>query len=233
MEDEPDWREYERQIYERLLKAAGGEGKASVTFDKQLPGRLSRVERQVDVYVEGEFANGVGEATMAVDCKYFARKVDVKGVEAFIGLVEDVGTALGLLVTTEGFSTAARNRAAAVRGITVEIVPFEELENWEPEVLFCPICTDMDSDRAPGPLYLERVSGEVDGAELVTGIGRCWTCNSISMRCGCGTLNTLHEAEEGEWQECEGGCGVEWLAAEEVDRKGVPEGDQVALRAAD
>lgn len=230
MAEEPDWRRYERQIYERLVRAAGGEGKAEVTFDKRLAGNLSRVERQVDVYVEGEFANGVGEATMAVDCKYFDRNVDVKAVETFIGLVEDVGTDLGLLVTTKGYSPAARNRAAAARGVRVEIVPYEELEGWQPEVLFCPVCTDLDSDRAPGPLYLDPVPEGVEGGELTTGIGRCWTCNSISMRCGCGTLNTLYEAEEGEWQQCEGGCGVEWMAVEEIDRKGVPEGDSIAFR---
>jgi hypothetical protein len=229
---EPAWRRYERQIYARLAKAAGGAGAATVTFDKRLPGKLSRVERQVDVYVEGEFANEVGKATMAVDCKCFDRNVDVKAVEAFIGLVDDVGADLGLIVTTEGFSPAARNRAAAARGVRVEIVPYEELDGWRPEVLFCPVCTDMDSDRAPGPLYLDPVPEGAEGEELVTGVGRCWTCNSISMRCGCGTLNTLYEAEEGEWQECEGGCGVEWMAAEEVDRKGVPEGDLVAFRAA-
>jgi hypothetical protein len=227
---EPAWRRYERQIYARLLKAAGGEGKAEVTFDKKLPGRLSRVERQVDVYVEGEFANAVGEATMAVDCKHFDRNVDVKGVETFIGLVEDVGTDLGLLVTTKGYSPAAINRAAAARGVRVEIVPYEELEDWQPEVLFCPVCTDLGSDRAPGPLYLDPVPEGVEGAGLATGIGRCWSCNSISMRCACGTLNTLYEAEEGEWQECEGGCGVEWTAVEEVDRKGTPEGDRIAFR---
>ena len=230
MAEEPNWRRYERQIYERLVQAAGGEAKADVTFDKQLPGSLSRIDRQIDVFVEGEFANGVIEATMAVDCKYFDRNVDVKGVEAFIGLVEDVGTDFGLLVTTKGFSPAARNRASAARGVKVEIVPYEELEEWEPEVLFCPVCTDLASDRAPGPLYLDPVGGEVEGGELIHGIGRCWTCRTISMRCGCGTLNTMYEAEEGEWHECEGGCGVEWMAVEEIGRKGLPEGERIEFR---
>jgi hypothetical protein len=45
---------------------------------------------------------------MAVDCKCFTRNVDVKAVEVFIGLVEDVGTDFGLIVTTEGYSPAAR-----------------------------------------------------------------------------------------------------------------------------
>jgi hypothetical protein len=231
MAEEPDWRRYEKQIYERLVKSAGGKDTVEVTFDKRMPGRLSGTTRQVDVYVEGEFANQIGHATMAVDCKCFDRKVDVKAVEAFIGLVNDVGTDLGLLVTTEGFTVAAKKRALAERGVQVEIVPYDELEAWEPEVLFCPACTDMDSDRAPGPLYLDPIPEEVEGANLALGLGRCWHCNSISMRCACGALNTLLEHEEGEWQECSGGCGLEWRAVETVDRDGIPGSDEVAFRA--
>ena len=230
MTSDPPWRQYEKQIHERLIALAGGDDEAEIVFDHHLPGRYSGVDRQVDVYVKGSFAGNVGEGTMAVDCKCFERKVNVKDVEAFVGLVEDVNTDLGLIVTTVGFSDAARHRALATRGVRVEIVPFDELADWEPEVLFCPVCTDMDSDRAPGPLYVDPVSQGVPGAELVLGVGRCWHCRAISMRCTCDTLNTLHEAEEGTWQECEGGCGVEWTAEEMTDHKGVLEGDHVEFR---
>lgn len=227
---EPEWRRYEQQIHDRLVKAAGGDDKAEVTFDKHLPGRYSEKMRQIDVYVVGSFAGHVGRGEMAVDCKCFSRKVNVKDIEAFIGLVEDVGTDFGLMVTTRGYSDAARKRASAVRGVQVEIVPFEELETWRPEVLFCPVCTDLESDRAPGPLYMDPVPEGTVGRELVHGVGRCWNCNTIGMRCKCGTLNVQFEAEEGEWQECAGGCGVEWLAKEEIDRKGIPEGERLEFR---
>ena len=229
METERDWRRYERQIYERLLRLAGGDESAKIEFDARLPGSISGVDRQVDVYVEGAFAGGVGRGTMAVDCKCFSRKVDVKDAEAFIGLVDDVGTDFGLIVTTEGYSPAAKRRLGP-RGVRFDIVPYDELENWAPEVLFCPVCTDMESGRAPGPLYLDPPDEGIVGRELIAGIGRCWTCSTLSMRCQCGTLNTLMEPEEGEWQECEGGCGVEWKAEEQRDHKGTPEGDLVEVR---
>jgi hypothetical protein len=53
---------------------------------------------------------------MAVDCKCFSRNVDVKNVETVMGLVEDVGADLALIVTTEGFSEGAKRRAKAARG---------------------------------------------------------------------------------------------------------------------
>jgi hypothetical protein len=53
------------------------------------------------------------------------------------------------------------------------------------------------------------------------------------MRCSCGTLNTLLESDEGDWLECEGGCGVEWKVQVEIDRKGLPEGESLEFREAE
>jgi hypothetical protein len=222
MSSERDWKQYENQIFERLKEMAGPD--AEVNFDVSMPGRLSRVDRQIDVFVRGDFAGHVTRATMAVDCKCFSRKVDVKDVETFIGLVEDVGTDFGLLVTTEGFSEAAKNRAAAARGMKIDIVPYEELPDWEPPFRFCEVCTDWESDRMPGGVYIEPfVPGhEPPGAELVVGVGSCDRCQAIYMECGCGTVNHAIEFEHGEWLQCEGGCGVDWKAEVEVDRKGMP-----------
>lgn len=219
---ERDWRNYETQILERLREMAGGD--ADVEFDASLSGRYSKIKRQVDIHVCGNFAGRVAHGTMAVDCKCFSRNVDVKDVETFIGLVDDVGTDFGLLVTTEGFSAAAANRAAAARGVRIQIVPYEALSDWEPPFRFCDVCTDWTSDRMPGGVYIERfVPGdEPPGGELAVGAGSCDRCQAIYMECGCGTVNYAVEAEEGQWMECEAGCGVEWKMKVDVDRKGVP-----------
>ena len=234
MSGERDWRQYESQIYERLKEMAGSD--ADVEFNASLPGRLSGVDRQVDVFVRGTFAGQVARATMTVDCKCFSRKVDVKDVECVIGLVEDVGTAFGLLVTTEGFSEAAKRRAHAVRGMLIEIVPYEELSEWEPPFRFCDVCTDWSSDQMPGGVYVEPfVPGHgPPGAELAAGAGACDRCQAVYMECSCGTVNHAVEFEEGQWLDCEGGCGVQWKVEVEVDRKGIPvtvnPHEQVAFR---
>lgn len=116
-----DWRDYEEYIAGKL-EEWGGEG-AEVLIDQKLPGTISKVDRQIDALVTGAFVGGVvPKATAAVDCKCYGRKVDVKDVEAFIGLVEDVQTDFGLLITTQGFSKAA-NRRAERRGIRLHTVP--------------------------------------------------------------------------------------------------------------
>jgi Restriction endonuclease len=218
---ERDWRQYERQIFERLKEMAGDEG--DVEFDATLPGRFSGTDRQIDALVRGNFASKVTRASMAVDCKCFGRKVNVKDVEMFMGLVQDVGTDFGLLVTTEGFSEAAKRRAATP-GLRIDIVPYEELAVWEPPFYWCEVCTDPQSDRMPGGVYIDPFTPglEPPGAELAAGVERCDRCDAVYMECSCGTLNHAVEMQEGEWLECEGGCGVEWKVEVEVDRKGMP-----------
>jgi hypothetical protein len=39
---------------------------------------------------------------------------------------------LGLLVTAEGFSEAAKRRAAAIRGMGLDVVELDELQKWLP-----------------------------------------------------------------------------------------------------
>jgi Restriction endonuclease len=122
-QEDEEWRQYERHIYERLKEAGGPD--AEVKFDQSLPGRFSGIDRQVDALATGHYAGEIEKAvTAAVDCKFYKRKVDVKGVEAFIGLIDDVGTDLGLLITTAGFSDAAVQRARkGSRGLRLKVIP--------------------------------------------------------------------------------------------------------------
>ncbi len=226
MTDDRDWRAYEEQIHTRLLRLGAD---AEIAFDARLPGKLSGVERQVDIFISGTFAN-IGAATMAVDCKCFSRKVDVKNVEMAIGLVEDVGADLGLIVTTEGFSTGAKHRAKAVRGITLDVVPYEDLADWEPDVEWCKVCTDPTSERFPGGVYMAPLNRRnlPGSSDLATEAGQCALCECVHVRLTCGTVNAAHQTEHGEWVECQCGCGTEWRVDVEVDRDGIPLSSDVA-----
>jgi hypothetical protein len=132
---EPEWRQYELQIFDALKELAGGEG--SVEFDQRRPGRFSGTQRQIDVWVTGSFAGKVeGVITAAVDCKHFSRKIDVTAVETFMGLVADVGADLGIMITSSGYTSAAKRRAKG-GGFRLHVVPkidlvdFDDLAEWE------------------------------------------------------------------------------------------------------
>jgi hypothetical protein len=83
--------------------------KAKVTHDARLAGRKSQRQRQIDVLVEDKIGHyGI---MIVIDCKDYSRPVDVKGVEEFWGLVDDVGAHKGALVCPKGFTQGAKERA--------------------------------------------------------------------------------------------------------------------------
>lgn len=122
--------EYENGIADVLAFLANDA--AVVERNVQMPGAKSDTNRQIDVRVTGRIF-GAGNATMVVDCKRYKKSLDVIAVGAFVGLVEDVGADIGLLVTTTGASEAAFNYAKSVRGIRLDILPIETLAAWSPK----------------------------------------------------------------------------------------------------
>ena len=86
---------------------------SEVLHDVKLDGRLSKRKRQVDVLVRQDV--GQYEIRIVIECKDHARPIDVKGVEEFYGLLDDVGGQKGVLVCPSGFSHAAKVRAEGLQ----------------------------------------------------------------------------------------------------------------------
>lgn len=80
--------------------------KSEVLHNYKMMGRNSKTERQIDVLVRERI--GQYEINIIIDCKDYRKAVDVKGVEEFIGLVNDVGAHKGVLVCPGGFTKAAK-----------------------------------------------------------------------------------------------------------------------------
>jgi hypothetical protein len=83
---------------------------AEVIHNAKLQGKHSGTSRQIDVLVRQKI--GQYEMLIVLDCKDYAKPVDVKGVEEFYGLLKDVGANKGALVCPKGFTEAAKTRAA-------------------------------------------------------------------------------------------------------------------------
>jgi Restriction endonuclease len=87
----------------------------------EVQGRYSLVGRQLDA---AAYRPGDTRPFLIVDAKRQGERIDVKQAEAFLGMVEDVGAAMGLLVAPLGFTHAAERRVAAasthVRIMTIE-----------------------------------------------------------------------------------------------------------------
>lgn len=124
-----DYREYENGVADVLAFLAGDT--ATVERNIKLRGRRSGRLRQIDVLVRGRIF-GMAEATMMVECKKWATRVDIKAVESFLGMVQDVGADVGLMMTTKGATAGAHERARQERGVRLEVMSLEELRAWSP-----------------------------------------------------------------------------------------------------
>ncbi|SOE67029.1 Restriction endonuclease [Burkholderia sp. YR290] len=101
-----DWRDLEHLVA-NIQKGLAPEAK--VEHNVKLPGRDSETERQIDVLVTQQI--GQYEMKIAIDCKDYKTPVDVKGVEEFVGMVQDVGAHKGVLVCPAGFTSTAKKLA--------------------------------------------------------------------------------------------------------------------------
>lgn len=100
------WKDYENAVFEILRSRFPAE---KIGVDSMLPGRFSKINRQIDV---AGHTSLMGHSMLAiVDCKCYSRRVDVKDVEAIIGMAADVNAHVALIVTTIGCTKAAQSRA--------------------------------------------------------------------------------------------------------------------------
>ena len=118
-----NWKKYEEEIHEYFSNNYPG---ASIRHEVRVYGRYSKNERQIDILIEDEVAGY--PIKIAVDAKNFSRKIDVKCVESFISMLEDIDVHQGLLITNKGFSQAAINRAYyGPHKLELDILNFDEL----------------------------------------------------------------------------------------------------------
>ena len=103
----PDWKKYEELAAQMQREMSPG---ATVTTNVRLPGRRSQTQRQIDILIEQDVTPY--KIRIAIDCKDYAEPVDVKDVEAVIGLVDDIGANKGAIIAANGFTNAAKKRGA-------------------------------------------------------------------------------------------------------------------------
>jgi hypothetical protein len=123
----------------------------AIRRDVRVNGRHSGVERQIDILV------GV-EGLIAVECKCYARRVDVKLVEMYLGMLDDLGVCAGILVTTKGYSRAALNRAQNdPRDIDLQIIHPDRLSEYQHVGAPLIYRGDLGISLAPPPFWVVDV----------------------------------------------------------------------------
>ncbi len=122
-----DWRDYENFIYKKLKESYPS---SEILFNQKKLGVVSRVERQIDILVKAEIAGFAIE--IIIDCKFFNKKVDVKDVESFLSYLLDLKASNGVIITNNGFTKAAQNRAVFdTQAIDLKIIEFDKLNIFQ------------------------------------------------------------------------------------------------------
>jgi len=122
-----DWKEYETYITRHFQRLFPG---TSIQHNVRRKGLISKTMRQIDILIEGRLAGF--DLKIIVDCKYFNTNVDVKEVESFLSFLQDLKASKGILITNNGYSKAAYNRATYdTQDIELRIIDFNDLERFQ------------------------------------------------------------------------------------------------------
>lgn len=122
---DPKWKRFEDIVTRIQQDLSPG---ASVTQNDRIMGRNSGVMREIDIAIR----KTVGQygLLIVIDCKDYKRPVDVKDVEEFMGLAEDVAANKAAIIAAMGFTEAAKTRAVKA-GIDLHRIIDTDPHEWQ------------------------------------------------------------------------------------------------------
>ena len=103
------WKRFE-ELVKRVQEELAPD--AIVKRDDKIIGSDTGIARQIDISVKQSIGNY--EILVVIDCKDYSRPVNVKDVEAFIGMIQDVHANKGVIVSASGFTKTAKTRGEKV-----------------------------------------------------------------------------------------------------------------------
>lgn len=220
----PEWELYERLVARMVADQL--ETDLCVTPNAHIVGRITGIRRQIDVLIEARHDTD-NSRRIIVDAKTKSRRIDVKDVESFRGLMEDVGATHGYLVSPSGYTKAAEKRAQAA--VSIRILPLNRLENFDPSTW--PRCQRTGCERGRvfwnGYPELTTVlrplhSSETTYVRSVHYVGKCDRCGRFHV--WCLTCNDILAPPEDDDNDCGHQCSCRplwfWLASIETDENG-------------
>lgn len=130
----PKWKQFEALVA-KIQQAFSPD--ANVKLNDMIIGRRSGIPRQIDISIRKSI--GQYKILVVVECKDYSKPVDVKDVEDFLGLADDVGANKGAMVAANGFTEAAKTRAKDA-GVDVYRLVDAEDHDWHSDVAIPMVC---------------------------------------------------------------------------------------------
>jgi hypothetical protein len=146
------WPEFE-QLMEKLQRVFFPN--STVQRNVRIHGQHSRRMREIDIAIRQKV--GIQNLLIIVECKQWRRKIDVKAVEAFASVRQDVGAHMAMMIASEGFSRSAKHMADA-KQISLYTYRDTRQDDW-PNGLIVPVVHEQWTLKLIA-FYIMRSSGE-------------------------------------------------------------------------
>lgn len=125
-ETSTDYEKLAKKIYEEILSAQGVEN-IDVRHNVKIKGK-SDVEHQIDVFWEYKYA-GVTHRVI-IECKHYGHPVSLLHVRNLHGLTIDIPNSTGILITTIGFQSGAKDYAEFY-DMNLKLIRKPRGEDWD------------------------------------------------------------------------------------------------------
>lgn len=120
-----NWKEYENRVLKYFTTKYPN---SKIQRNIKLQGRRSKTQREIDILLTTTVFGCSME--LAIECKNWTSKLDVADVGVFIDKLNDVGISKGIIISTLGYSEGAHNRARAEMNLQLQVLNFENLEDF-------------------------------------------------------------------------------------------------------
>ncbi len=222
----PEWEAYERLVARLMADQLPTE--YCVTPNARVVGRITGRKRQLDVLIDLRHDSD-NSRRLVVDAKRRNRKIDVTDVEAFRGLMDDVGATHGYLVCPHGHTKAAERRAQSA--VSIRLVPLDRLDDFDPSTW--PQCLNP---RCKGGrvfwdgypelrMELRQVTTMAGGAvrhmPFVHYVGKCDRCGRFHVKCltCCDLLSIPEDDVNDSGHQC--ACRPPWFWLGSIENDGL------------
>lgn len=122
-----NWSEYENEVFEILGSYYPN---STIEKDYKKVGIYSKRKRQIDIYIETEIAGN--NIDIVVDCKHYNKKINVKTVESFIAMADDLQSDIALMISEKGYTNTALKRAHYnPKHIELDILNLKDLKSLQ------------------------------------------------------------------------------------------------------
>ncbi len=128
------WKQFE-QLVAKIHANLSPEAK--ITLNDKILGKKTG-KKEIDISIKQNIAQY--DLLIAIDCKDYSKPLDVKAVEASMGLFDDIGANQGVIVAANGFSSTALKRGTKAGLKLYRLVDTGE-HDWKTNVSIPAFCT--------------------------------------------------------------------------------------------